>query len=81
MVRTQIQLTDQQAERIKRIAAARHVSMAEVIRNSVDSFTQTLEQDDQAARKERARAIAGRFSSGTSDLSRNHDKNLAEAYK
>ena len=36
MVRTQIQLTEQQAELLKAAAARRGVSMAELIRQSVD---------------------------------------------
>ena len=36
MVRTQIQLTDEQTGLVKRIAAERHVSMAKVIREALD---------------------------------------------
>jgi len=36
MVRTQIQLTEEQARALKEIAAARGESMAEVIRRAVD---------------------------------------------
>ena len=35
MVRTQIQLTEEQAEGLKRLAAERGVSMAELVRQSV----------------------------------------------
>ncbi len=81
MIRTQIQLTDAQARRIKRIAATRHVSMAEVIRTSVDAFLQESEQDDRASRKGQALSVIGRFSSGTKNLSREHDRHLAEAFE
>ena len=36
MVRTQIQLTEEQAIKVKKIAARRGVSMAEVIRDAVE---------------------------------------------
>ena len=37
MVRTQIQITEKQAEKIRRIAKARHLSMAQVIREAVEN--------------------------------------------
>ena len=37
MVRTQIQLTEEQARRLKALAAEQGVSMAELIRRSVDT--------------------------------------------
>ena len=39
MIRTQIQLTDEQARRVKRIAAERQVSMATVIRQRSGTIT------------------------------------------
>jgi len=36
MVRTQIQLTDEQCAQAKRLASEQHVSMAEVIRQGLD---------------------------------------------
>jgi len=36
MVRTQVQLTEEQAKKVKKIAASRGVSMAEVIRDAVE---------------------------------------------
>ena len=81
MVRTQIQLTEEQARRLKAVAGARGVSMAELIRQSVDSFVRTTGGIDPAERRKRAMAIAGRFRSGVADLGRNHDRYLDEAYK
>lgn len=81
MVRTQIQLTEEQFERLKLQAANENVSMAEVIRRAVDAF---LESEPGLATEERFRRaaqIAGRFRSGVKDLSENHDKYLAEAWQ
>lgn len=42
MIRTQIQLTEEQARALKALAAARHVSVAELIRQSVDDRFEKL---------------------------------------
>lgn len=81
MVRTQIQLTEDQARCLKALASARGVSMAELIRQSVDSFVKVAAGADPAERKKRAMAIAGRFRSGVRDLAKNHDRYLNEAYR
>lgn len=81
MVRTQIQLTAAQARAIKRIAAARDVSMAELIRESVDAFLRASEGTDSEASKTRALAVTGRFSSGIEDLAEAHDRYLFGAYE
>ena len=81
MVRTQIQLTENQARCLKALASARGVSMAELIRQSVDSFVRISGGVDLAERKKRAMAIAGRFRSGAGDLAENHDRYLNEAYR
>ena len=43
MVRTQIQLTDEQARHVKRLAAEQQVSMATVIRQGVDLLLRSAE--------------------------------------
>lgn len=81
MVRTQIQLTATQVKEIKRIAAARGVSMAEVIRESVDTYLRSGGGNDRTSLKRRALAVTGRFSSGIKDLSTAHDGYFAGAYE
>jgi hypothetical protein len=70
MVRTQIQLKEEQAERV-----------AELIRISVDQLLGSApvarNRDELRAR---ARGLAGRFSSGVSDLAAGHDKHLSKIY-
>ena len=82
MVRTQIQLTETQARRLR--ARARHegVSLAEVIRRYVDRGLET-EPADRARRYERAGRAVGRFPDrrGAGDLAREHDRHLDEAYE
>lgn len=80
MVRTQIQMTEEQVEELKRIAAAEHRSMADLIRQAVDIFIATRAGADIEERRSRTIAVAGRFHSKTGDLSEAHDKYLAGAY-
>ncbi|MBI2238100.1 MAG: ribbon-helix-helix protein, CopG family [Actinobacteria bacterium] len=79
MIRTQIQLTEDQAARVRRIAAERGVSVAEVIREAVDRLP---DRDDRAERWARALAAVGKGHDreGATDVSARHDDYLAEAY-
>jgi len=80
MVRTQIQLTEEQAHKLKRLAANEGRSVAELIRISVDAMlaaTPVLGSDEL---RQRALAIVGQFS-GPHDLAAEHDRYLAEAYE
>jgi hypothetical protein len=81
MIRTQIQLTEEQSTRLRHVARRSGVSTAEVIRRSVDRY---LEQEAAAAPGAATRLAAleviGRFNSGLSDISERHDDYLDEAY-
>ena len=78
MVRTQIQLTEEQVMALKTLAEIKKLSVAELIRQSVDRLiaSAALVSDDEKRR--RAMAAAGRFRSEVGDISINHDKYLAE---
>ena len=80
MVRTQIQLTEAQANALKKLALSRHLSIAELIRQAVDNILKSSTAIDMEERKKRAIDAAGRFSSGKHDIARGHDKYLAEAF-
>ncbi len=80
MVRTQIQLTEEQVRGLKKIAASRHLSVAELIRRSVDAILKTNILVDSEERYKKAMQTAGRFRSGKRDISRKHDKYLEEAF-
>ena len=80
MVRTQIQLTEEQAQALKELAADQHVSVAEIIRRSVDTMIRSPRGCTEDERWRRAVAVAGRFHSGKTDIATNHDRYLAEAY-
>ncbi|MCK6627221.1 MAG: ribbon-helix-helix domain-containing protein [Anaerolineae bacterium] len=80
MIRTQIQLTEEQSRTLKEMAQERGVSMAELIRQSIENFIRARNQLTREEKRRKALAIMGQFSSGVSDLSTNHDQYLAEAY-
>lgn len=80
MVRTQIQLTEEQVKALKKIALSRHLSIAEIIRQAVDTVIRANTMVDIEERRKRAIDIVGRFSSGKCDISRTHDTYLAEAF-
>lgn len=79
MIRTQIQLTEEQAAILRRMSAERRLPIAELIRLSVDAFIQREAGRSREGRTERAKRAAGRFASGISDVSAEHDRYLAEA--
>jgi|WetSurMetagenome_2_1015567.scaffolds.fasta_scaffold00063_56 hypothetical protein len=69
-VTTQIQLTEEQADKIRQAAIERNCSVAELIRQAIDL----------TERRRRALDIAGKFSSGRKDISSKHDEYLADAF-
>lgn len=84
MVRTQIQLTVEQHRQLKRWAQQRGISLAEAVRRCVTEHL--AEEGVGAARADRVRealAAAGKYadSSGATDVAREHDAVLADAYR
>ena len=82
MVRTQIQLTETQYKLLKALSHERGISIAELIRISVDEFARRQAPAPLTAEEKRRRImeVAGRYRSGLSDVSSNHDAYLAEDY-
>ena len=81
MVRTQVQLTEEQIEKLRRISAENGKSVAELVRLGVELYLQSRSKPDTDELRERARRMAGRFSSGEpNDVSEKHDDYLAEAF-
>ena len=80
MVRTQVQLTDQQLEALRRTSVATGRSVADLIRQGVDVYLAGRSELGREERIERAIRVAGRFSSGRTDVSANHDDYLADAF-
>jgi len=80
MIRTQIQLTEDQAKALKKIAQSRHLSVAELISKAVDTVIKLNTVVNAEERHRRAMEIVGKFSSGKRDVSKKHDLYLTEAY-
>jgi uncharacterized protein with von Willebrand factor type A (vWA) domain len=82
MVRTQIQLTEAQARRLRDEARERGVSLAELIRRYVDRGL-SEEAPGRAALYDRAVRMVGGFRDrqGARDLSTAHDRYLDEAFE
>ncbi len=77
MMRTQVQLTEEQARRLRALAREEGVSLAEMVRRAVEGYLQEKENGGFAERAERALAAVGRFASGLRDVSQEHDRYLA----
>ena len=80
MVRTQIQLTEEQSKALRKLSAQRDISMAELIRQGIDFYLRSCRTISQEERRQRAIKAAGQFRSGQADLSEKHDTYLAEVY-
>lgn len=80
MIRTQIQLSEEQSKKLKALAEIKGKSIAELIRLSVDAMLATTPVFDREELKQRALALAGQFS-GPADLAEAHDRYLIEAYE
>jgi hypothetical protein len=82
MVRTQIQLTEEQARKLRALARDEGVSVAEIIRRSLDSL---LEQKtpDRSELYARAAQLVGRFEDvdKAADLAEKHDDYLDQSYE
>ena len=79
MVRTQVQLTEKQVRELKAMAAKRNVSIAALIRLSVDNMLASSRLADHAEIRRRTIAAAGCCHSGVGDLSERHDDYFVES--
>ena len=81
MERTQISLEPEQADRLRRLARDRGVSMAHLIREAVDrTYGGALAPRTRAELWERAMSAVGCGHSGLGDVSDRHDDYLDEIY-
>jgi hypothetical protein len=81
MIRTQVQLTEHQIKALRHASSATGRSVADLIRQGVDQYLAGRSEIGREERIERAAKVAGKFSSGRTDVSANHDKYLAEAFR
>lgn len=79
MVRTQIQLTQDQAAKLKHLASTSGRSMADLVREGVERVLQDQTGLSRTERMQSATRVFGTFKSGTCDLSSRHDDHFADA--
>lgn len=79
MIRTQIQLTDQQVRLLRRAAEAQGVSMAEIIRRCIDAAVEAQIPSREDAYP-RAASLVGAFRDPTAEVAERHDTFLEEAF-
>lgn len=77
MVRTIVQLTEEQAVMLREQAKSQHVSVSELVRQGVDLVLRSGITNENA--RQRARAAVG-FVSDAPNLSVDHDKMLMDVY-
>ena len=80
MIRTQVQLTEDQMRALKRLSSASGHSIADLVRQGVDHLLALQSAISKEDRIERAKCIAGKFRSGKTDVSTRHDEYLTEAF-
>jgi hypothetical protein len=78
MIRTQIQLTNDQARALKALSTKTGLSIAELVRRGLVPLLRngSAEHDE---RLRRAADVIGRFHSGRADISTEHDRYLADS--
>jgi hypothetical protein len=82
MIRTQIQLSEEQLRRVRRAAHDEGVSVAEIIRRCID---RALDEEEAGRRRRylQAREVVGAYRDfeGRGDVSESHDAHLDDAFE
>jgi ribbon-helix-helix CopG family protein len=83
MQRVQIQLTSEQADRLRERARQRRLSTAAIVREAVDSALRDLAGTmTNQERWQRSRSVVGKYRSGSPDpVSSEHDRYLEDIYR
>lgn len=81
MIRTQVQLTEEQYKQLKQLALRRRRSLATLVREGVEKVLKEAGEPNMDEARQHALSIVGKYNSGDKDVSTHHDKYLAEGYK
>lgn len=81
MLKTQIMVSEEQLRRLRELARARGVSVAQLVREALDDALARHGVRDAGELRRKAAAAAGRFRSGRRDGAERHDDHLAEAFR
>lgn len=80
MVRTQVQLPEEQLAVLRRMAAEEGVSVSELVRRGVAQLLESRRKPTREELWERALSVAGKYRSGKTDIGERHDDYLAEDF-
>lgn len=80
MKRAQIQFREEQLAALRKLAAGRGKSVAALVRDAVDELIARAPGAGEPERWRRAAAVTGEFSSDRTDVAREHDRYLTEAF-
>ena len=80
MIRTQVQLTEDQLAALRARARQEERSVADLVRQSVAEYLVRRPGVDRRELIGRARALVGSYRSQCPDLAENHDAHLDEAF-
>jgi hypothetical protein len=80
MIRTQIQLTEEQYQAIKQLSLATQQSIAAIVRKALEQFLLTRKPGREAL-YHRAKSVVGKYRIRTHDISVEHDRYLKETYQ
>lgn len=81
MVRTQVQLAEEQLRELRRMAAEEGISLSELVRRGMAEMIRAKRRPGRQELMRRALEVAGKYRSGKHDIARRHDDYLAEAYR
>jgi len=81
MVRTQVQLPEEDLKELRRLAAEEGVSVSELLRRGAKQVLAARGKPSREELWERASKVIGKFRSGKTDVAQRHDDYLAEAYE
>ena len=80
MVRTQVQLPEDDLAELRRLAAEEGVSVSELVRRGVKQVLDANRKPSREELWERAMKVAGKYRSGKHDIGRRNDDYLAEDF-
>jgi hypothetical protein len=81
MVRTQVQLTEEQMQALRELSASTGRSIADLVRQGLELYLGARHQPTRDERIQRALQVAGRFASGRHDIGKEHDRHLADVFR
>lgn len=77
MVRTQIQLEQEELRRAQAAAAKSHMSLSAFVRRSLCTALEELERQEI---RQDAASLAGKYRSSLKNLARDHDRHLSDGW-